>query len=491
MISDLKQTYSDLITIEEVMKWEKGKIQLFNGGTGTGKTFFATNTLAKNLPKGSKILFLCNRKSLREEVFLDVVKKHKTKDIVDVMTYHKLINMLLLNEKVLQYDFIICDEAHFLTVDCKYVDKVDLFYNWIAQQNSRIIFMTATYQIVKMLILDKIQNEYKIDMDYSYVEKLELLYGKHDIENRIFQLLKDTKDKIVYFASSAKEAYRIYLMLGNENAHFYCSNNNKDFSRHSEAECIKNNTFKKRVLITTTVLNNGINLFDKSIKHILTDIYNLDDLQQCLGRKRIINEDDTCNFYIKVYNNKTLGGKKAVINKKLGLVNSYYTDKSKFKQTYINSRGFKGLDDVFDIVDFNCNNDESVNIVVNETRHYALKIESVYIEGMLRVGYETILLNRLGKTISKDIITTCNDRKGEIILKSELELYLESIVDKRLFEEDRKELIEKLNIRRDGKQMKSVGVLDSVLKEEYNMQVISKRVKIKNKLVTVWEVSYV
>ena len=48
------KTYSDLITIEELTKWENGKIQVLAGGTGTGKTYFITNTLAKEYKKQGK-----------------------------------------------------------------------------------------------------------------------------------------------------------------------------------------------------------------------------------------------------------------------------------------------------------------------------------------------------------------------------------------------------------------------------------------------------
>ena len=45
-----------------------------------------------------------------------------------------------------------------------------------------------------------------------------------------------------------------------------------------------------------------------------------------------------------------------------------------------------------------------------------------------------------------------------------LELYLESLIDKRLFEEDREELIEKINLRVNGKQQKSYSKLNEGLK---------------------------
>ena len=260
-----KQTYSDLITMKKVKDWKKGKIQLLNGGTGTGKTYFVINTLAtKFKAKGLKILFLCNRSKLMNDVIADT-NKYGTNEVVTVMTYQALQQKLVRGEEIENYDLIACDEAHYLTNDSGYVEFTDVAFDWIIKSNTRIIFMSATIDVLKRNIRDKIQNTYKIDIDYSYVDRLELMYNKSNIEERILQLLKDTEDKIIYFANSVKEAYRVYLTLGEENAHFYCSKGNKDYNKYSAYDCIQNETFSKRVLVTTKVLDNGVNLVDRSI----------------------------------------------------------------------------------------------------------------------------------------------------------------------------------------------------------------------------------
>ena len=68
--------------------------------------------------------------------------------------------------------------------------------------------------------------------------------------------------------------------------------------------------------------------------------------------------------------------------------------------------------------------------------------------------------------------------------------YLDGIVDTRLFKDQQEELISVIDLR-DSKfrQQRSVGMLNSYLKDNYRMQLISKRVKVEGKLVTIWEVS--
>ena len=72
-------------------------------------------------------------------------------------------------------------------------------------------------------------------------------------------------------------------------------------------------------------------------------------------------------------------------------------------------------------------------------------------------------------------------------MKTSIELYLDGLVGKRLYKEDRKELIEKLNLR-DGRNrlQKKIYTLNGYLLDNYNMILISKQVKEKGKLVTIW-----
>ena len=69
----------------------------------------------------------------------------------------------------------------------------------------------------------------------------------------------------------------------------------------------------------------------------------------------------------------------------------------------------------------------------------------------------------------------------------ELKEYLETLVGKKLYKEDREELIEKLNLRDNYNRLqKKISTLNDYLSDNYNMMLISKRVKEKGKLVTVW-----
>lgn len=74
----------------------------------------------------------------------------------------------------------------------------------------------------------------------------------------------------------------------------------------------------------------------------------------------------------------------------------------------------------------------------------------------------------------------------------EIKEYLDTIVDVLLLKKQREELINVINLRDNlNRQQKSVDILNAYLQEIYQMQLISKKVKIegRKRRVTVWEVS--
>lgn len=82
-------------------------------------------------------------------------------------------------------------------------------------------------------------------------------------------------------------------------------------------------------------------------------------------------------------------------------------------------------------------------------------------------------------------------KKVEEKLKSiNLKPYLLKLLNKRLYKEDQKELIDKLNIRDGSRHLqKSISIINAYLIENFDISAISKRVKENGKLKTVWILS--
>ena len=68
--------------------------------------------------------------------------------------------------------------------------------------------------------------------------------------------------------------------------------------------------------------------------------------------------------------------------------------------------------------------------------------------------------------------------------------YLETIVGKPLYKEDRKELINIIDLRDSSRHLlKSISVINSYLSENFNYTVTSKRIRINGKQIRVWVIS--
>ena len=81
---------------------------------------------------------------------------------------------------------------------------------------------------------------------------------------------------------------------------------------------IKKEQFEQRVVIATKVLDNGVNIKDPQLKHIVIDAYEKTEFLQMLGRKRWINEEDHAFLYIKNIPEGTL--RRKVKNQNLSIV---------------------------------------------------------------------------------------------------------------------------------------------------------------------------
>jgi hypothetical protein len=78
-----------------------------------------------------------------------------------------------------------------------------------------------------------------------------------------------------------------------------------------------NERFEESILITTTCMDAGVNINDTELKHVVCDVEDIGTLIQCIGRKRIQNNEDHIYLYIKTINNNQLGGKKTQLKLKV------------------------------------------------------------------------------------------------------------------------------------------------------------------------------
>lgn len=229
--------------------------------------------------------------------------------------------------------------------------------------------------------------------------------------------------------------------------------------------------------MTTKALDNGVNIKEKKIKHIICDIFDLELAQQYLGRKRVIDSEDKCNFYIRNYNAREVGNFKGLLNARKNPIQVLIRDKDEYMSYYGHNREHHS-----DYIFY-----DGKELKYNELAYWEMLCQSFDIILIQKDGYKKVMLDRLGETLEK--VTDLYEL--EVMHKQdELVIYLERILGKRLYKEQQKELADKINLTAGGKQHKAVAKLNLALTMlKLNYEIISKRVKEHGDLKTIWIVN--
>ena len=281
---------------------------LIESQTGTGKTYMIQTTLytlAKELDK--KILLLSPRtaRKWQNEKDFDIGE-----GIMDCMNYQKLEMDILKGRDIKHYDYVVVDECQYIYSDAEFNRRTDLSWEWIKKQkNSNIIFMSATIGLFEKGLKEEGLSDYikyTFEPNYDYIEEVFFYRNEDSLKKMLLDLPEN--EKAIYF-TSAKKALDMKNSL--PNAAFYCSKYNSEYRKYRdkkvEEEILEENeNLSFKVLCTTTVIDSGVNIFDKDIKHVIVDIFDLDTLKQCVGRRRVNYND--LNDKIKIYVRKQVGG---------------------------------------------------------------------------------------------------------------------------------------------------------------------------------------
>lgn len=240
-----KQKYVSDIIGDEYKDWNRGNIIFIETPTGSGKTTFILEKLLKYVEfEGKKMLYLVNRKILREQLE-DRIKTDLRYDIesinniLTIKTYQELenecrVNLDKIKEKQCEYKYIISDECHYFLCDSTFNTNTQISYDYIMKKSASIqIFMSATIDNIKKIIAgtekiidhkieknteensnenskkpkvyltiggDRIEHKlisYDSDSDYSYV-KLNILNDTKEMYDEI----EENKGKWIIFVDS-------------------------------------------------------------------------------------------------------------------------------------------------------------------------------------------------------------------------------------------------------------------------------------------------
>lgn len=260
---------------------------------------------------------------------------------LEVMIQNNFLNTL---EEIDKFDIVVADEIHYLLSDSTFNPKTRLSaeailmflapktrYFLSATMNDINIIIQKPWRFFKPLFtLDERflftesmvyhtypQNtnlavsfyEYTMPEDYSY---LDVFYFRNQdtIIDHIVNFLAD--EKCLYFVQSIEEGKKLEELINFRYKEAHPNSTKKiatfvssDYRKADQTEMKKIldeitelEDFKEKVLITTSVLYNGINIKSKDLVHIVIDTDNRVSFIQMLGRRRKLSTADKVNLYI-------------------------------------------------------------------------------------------------------------------------------------------------------------------------------------------------
>ena len=151
-------------------------------------------------------------------------------------------------------------------------------------------------------IEEGITKYYKLEPDYTYIDPV--YFDRWD-EIVAAILAAPENEKWLIFVESKKRGEDLLKQLKNSGCNgvvFITAENKKSHGTEEGAafqSIVKNEAFQQRVLIATKVLDNGINIKDSALRHLVIDAFDETTFLQMLGRKRRLNAEERLHLYLQ------------------------------------------------------------------------------------------------------------------------------------------------------------------------------------------------
>lgn len=323
----------------EYEQWKGGDVVFISSPTGSGKTTFILNVFLPFLVKtGQKMLYLVNRTVLKEQLYEEV--NNLPIDLSNNITiglYQSIEkecaegkDKSFFEWKYGKYDCVVCDEAHYFLMDSNYNTNTILSYKFVNNFfcNRKRVYMSATIEHVEKIIRHDIEKEkyiqsywtgchsnrvnassllrssrifnYKAERHYEHI-KIGILKSRDEIKSLVVNgsekwlIFVDSKIYGKKLMQDILDAFR--AMSKAESVKFITSDYDLDEEAADVVETIiTEGKQEPKVLIATSVLDNGINIKDIELRNIIIVADTEVEFIQMLGRKR--NDGNPIKLYI-------------------------------------------------------------------------------------------------------------------------------------------------------------------------------------------------
>lgn len=479
-----KQYISDKIA-DTYKDWNPSDIVLIDGGTGSGKSYFILNVLAKHaLEHGESVLYLVNRTALEEDILRRIERDKVTNVRVETCQQIEADGQLhtYADEK-----YIVCDECHYFTEDSIFNNDTDISYESIIKHiNDKVlIFMSATgntvINIVKEGFKEHTIHEYCMPFDFSHIRSVSFYNGKKkEIASAVIGLMNRKvadNEKVVYFLKDTDYYHQVKKVFPN-GVDLVCSKNNKNYKYANPKAIVTYDkeyvTFDKDILCATKAMDNGVDLKDRTITMIINEPFGVESLLQSIGRKRSLGSDDKVDIIIMNYSKQELNG---YLDKKQKAVREASILDVFGQEEYIKATGRLKFKHSYYIVydEFN----PAIGGVEYKIHPFIYAKEKQNIEQIqeiisLQHGYAEYIANLLGFRYAD--CSWINDSGGEV---NNLTKYLESMVDIPMYKADQGSFIDIVDLRKNRKIVRNFEVIASYIEQKSDFEL--KRFKDKRR----------
>ena len=338
--------------------------------------------------------------------------ENKYEHTIRVETYQWLETFLQRNEDAAKtylrsFDYIVSDEYHYMVTDASFNDHVDASYEAIKElwTTKTCIFMSATarpffdyWELRKMIPEGQ---HYRLPMDYRFVSSVKFFYCDDDELDIIRRV--QPGEKILVFVNTIAKLRKLRDTLkadGIEDVVCLCSKYRQEAEEFDKLDdVLKGNVLQHQVTLTTTTLYNGVDMKDRALKYIVSELWNPLVNAQILGRKRPLDEGDTCAVYLLHYPKERLEGEVKKIEKyQLEPVEAYkewFDDKKAWKAYLHQPETVEILKKSHTVV----LDPREGEYCWRKRANLQARVERVFLLQMLEQGYQTELLKKIDESL--------------------------------------------------------------------------------------------
>ena len=335
LVNGIEEDYKSWLPRGVVSRQKASRI-FIESPTGTGKSSFVLDKLFPfAAEKNYNILYLANRSALNQQIRNAVARKLKVKEKIKkdeatfylpesfccltVINYQAIsLDSTALETFLSDYAYIVFDEAHFFVEDSLFNAKTGLLLKSVldASPDAVWIFLSATLDGSEELLLaaaDKIQPNNLIDANLNkLVLRDHRIVYKNNYQSAVYTpsffrgiddlmpvINRTVGEKWLIFVSSIQRGKALQQRIKKETGRkaVFLSSENKAGKRWEMLSAEER--YDEDVLIATKVLDNGVNIRDEDVRHIVIPFCDRTEFMQMLGRRRTHEGERVC-LYVEV-----------------------------------------------------------------------------------------------------------------------------------------------------------------------------------------------